>query len=223
VIVSDQRLDIEIITPKLDMTLNADRYNMLDQRLVLSALATFNLGAGGSRSETSLTQGRLIAKGMENRRNEIADDFVRQVVSRIVKQTAAFTSSVRVGFTPKQITVDMDATIATMIQNARNTRDLSRQSYLEYLGFDERVEAEIVKWEREEMDDVFKTVVPHDSPDNQIDAGDGNSDGADPAPGVTDKQRSSSTAKSPGQDRGGRPRAGTVKETPAAGAKTPTP
>lgn len=236
VIVSDQRLDIEIITPKIDVTLNDAKYNTLDSRLILTALNTFYLGGAGGRSETTVTLGKLIAKGMENRRNEIGDELKLQILDRIVASTDRFTKPVRTKYTPRQVTVDVDLTLTTAVQNARNTRDLSRESYLEYLGFDERIEAERVQWEKDNMDDIFESEVPFNGNGGNGDdpsggggggqggggGGDANTGGGAGRPGSTgagDGQPSSSTAKAPGQNRGGRPRKGAAPAVkPAAKA-----
>jgi hypothetical protein len=206
VVVADHRLSIDIITPKTDHTLAKDRYEVLDQRLVLRSLNTFNLGANSSRSETSLTQGRLIAKGMENRRNEISRDIKARLLSQIIERNPGIFPGDEVAtltYVPKQITVDIDQVVAQAVQNARNTNDLSRRSYLEHFGFDEELEAMRVRQERDSgLDDLFQTRVPFNSPDN-IKVSRGSTGVPDPT---------SSDPKKPGDDLGGRPKAGSVEK-----------
>jgi hypothetical protein len=60
--------------------------------------------------------------------------------------------------------LDSDATLAQQILSLRATRDLSRESTLEYFGFDEAVEAVRMAFEQQHFDDVFKTQVPFSSP-----------------------------------------------------------
>jgi hypothetical protein len=167
VIIGDHRLSIEIITPKLDMVLNQLKYEVLNNAIALRSLGTFHISQTG-RSDNSLTIGRAIAKGMENRRSMIARMVQKEIARAVVEHPfndGLFEEEPELVFIPKQIALDMDAVVGTAVQAMRNTGDLSRMSYLEHFGFDEFVEAQRRKQEKElGFDDLFETHVPFDSP-----------------------------------------------------------
>ncbi|MGZ4745716.1 MAG: hypothetical protein ACXVYY_01400 [Oryzihumus sp.] len=177
VVIGDHRLNIEIITPKLDLTLNRDKYSVLDNRLALRSLGTFHIDATG-RSDTSLTIGRAIAKGMQNRRRMIARSIEEHIARAVVEHplnAGLFEQEPNLVFVPKAIALDMDQVIGTAVQAARNTGDLSRMSFLEHFGFDEFVEAQRREMEKKMgFDDLFQTHVPFDGQGGQSagDAGD---------------------------------------------------
>ena len=171
VIFSDHRLNIEIITPKVDMVLNKDKYEVLDNRIAARLLNTLNTsGASGQRSDTSLTQSRTVARAMEGRRHMLRRFLETQMARAVVdhpKNAGLFTEGApSLVYTPPNIQLDTDAGAAQAVQQARTTGDLSRESYLDYFGFDQEVEAMRVALETTKYDDVFKTRVPFDSPSN---------------------------------------------------------
>jgi hypothetical protein len=68
-------------------------------------------------------------------------------------------------FHPKRIALDFDPAVATLIQNLRDHGDISRESTLDELGFDQDDEARKRQKEKEQYDDIFTPVnVPFDSP-----------------------------------------------------------
>jgi hypothetical protein len=166
VIISDHRLTIDIITPKQDYTLNADKYDVLDNRIASTILGLF--GAVGSRSgnrgDTSLTEGRLVARGLENNRHMLRR-FIEQHIAKAVvehpKNAGVFEDEPNLTFVPGRIQLDADTGYAQAIVSLRTMNELSRESVLEYFGFDQAVE--MMRRELEEslgMDKVFKTQVP---------------------------------------------------------------
>lgn len=171
VIFSDHRLNIEIISPKLDVTLNPEKYDVLDNRIGARILNT--IGATGSRSgqrsDDSLKMGRVIARSMENRRNMIARYLERTVGKAIYeheKNAGVFNGKMpKIAFVPNRIALDDDSGVAATIVQLRSMNELSRESTLEYFGFDQAVEAMRRVFEDESgMDDTFKTMVPFGSP-----------------------------------------------------------
>lgn len=173
VIVSDHRLNIEIVAPKTDFTLNPDKYDLIDNRIAATMLGLF--GAMGSRSgnrgDTSLQQARLVARTLENRRHMIRRFLEREIAKAVVEhpknagQFDAIDEPPALTFVPKNVQLDSDQGMAQAILGIRNTGDLSRQSMLEYFGFDQQIEAMRRTLEDESgMDDTFKTAVPFSSP-----------------------------------------------------------
>lgn len=69
VIISDHRLNIDIIAPKTDFVLDADKYQVLDSRILTRLFGTLTIGGSGQRNETQTTLSGAIARVMENRRH----------------------------------------------------------------------------------------------------------------------------------------------------------
>lgn len=167
VIVSDHRLSIEIISPALDMTLVADKYNVLDARILarLFGAPAINSGARGDQNSGITT--RMMARTLENQRHmlrRMVEKRVRDAIWDNPRNVDAvkrnFKEKPSLFFTPRNVQLDNDAQIITAIMAARAARDLSRESELEFLGFDQAVEAQRMQREAEVYDDIFKTAVP---------------------------------------------------------------
>jgi hypothetical protein len=187
VIFSDHRLEIDIITPKQDMVLNTDKYDNIDNRITQTLLGLFAAAGGksGQSRDTALTTGRIVARGMENRRHMIRRYLEKEVARAIFehpRNAGVFEGSVpNLTFTPRSVQLDQDMGTAQAIIQLRTMNEISRDSALEYFGFDEAVE--VMRREFEEdmgWDDVFKTVVPFSSPGGQQPGS--NSPGAGTAP-----------------------------------------
>lgn len=157
VIVTDHRTEIEIITPDVDMTLDKERYDVLDERIVSNLFKSF------SPSETDpIKLARVVARGMESARHMIMRDFEKFVIKKIVEKNSQFKDEPNLVFHPKRIALDFDNHIATFLQDARDRGDISRQTLLEQLDISQEDEAR--KRIREKdlgWDDVFEqTNVP---------------------------------------------------------------
>jgi len=169
VIVSDHRLEIEIITPKIDLTLQVERYDLLDRRIAARALGAMD-GAGDASGESGgQVRTRMIARNLEARRRMLRRTVERNLRDAIWNHpaNAAALSEYKddekpsLAFTPRNIQVDNDSQMIQAVVSARQARDLSRESYLSFLGFDQDVEAQ--RREREEelgYDAIFQTAVP---------------------------------------------------------------
>lgn len=185
VIFSDHRLNIEIITPKIDMTLQSEKYDAMDNRIIARLLNTITApgSRSGQRSDSTNTLSRPVARAMENRRHMMRRFLEREIAKAIVehpKNVGVFIEGTpSLAFTPPNIQLDSDAGVAAILMQARTMRDLSRESFLEYFGFDQEVEALRFELEAEKYDDIFKTAVPFNSPANQPGAAGGS--GAPPA------------------------------------------
>lgn len=168
VIVSDHRLQIEIITPKLDHTLDQARYDTIDRRIMGRAIGALNIASSGQRNENTLTISAFIGRMLESRRHMLK----RVIEARIVKATvtsganakAGFKSEPSMAFVPARIALGSDQAVTNQIAAARASRDLSRESYLEFLGFDQEVEAQRMELETARYDPIFKTQVPFSAP-----------------------------------------------------------
>lgn len=169
VIVADHRLDIEIITPKIDLTLNPEKYDVIDSRILSRLIGALSLSGRGQRNENSLTLSRSVAKVLENRRHMLK----RTLEQRLARATVEHPANAGVfkggppslAFVPTNVALDVDAALVQAISKARDKGDISRETWLEELGFDQATEAQRREIEDERYDDVFKPIaVPFSSP-----------------------------------------------------------
>lgn len=175
VIVSDHRLEIEIITPRTDWTLDSPRYDLLDRRIAARALGALEDSVEGAGGEVKgQINSRMIQRGLESRRlllRRTVESKIRDAIWNHPANTEAL-SDVKDGakpslaFTPRMIQVDNDAQMIQAVVSARQSKELSRESFLEFLGFDQGVEAERRRNEKANFDDIFQTAVPFNAPAN---------------------------------------------------------
>lgn len=216
VIISDHRLEIDIIAPKVDFTLNQDKYDVIDTRLLSRLLGTLSLGSRGQRNETNVTLSHAVARNMENRRHMLRRFLERTVAKAIVEHPKNQSAPNKLGeepnlvYTPRQISLGFDQALAQMMATARDHRELSRDTFLEFLGLDQATEAMRMEMEEERYDDVFKTQIPFSSPN---------------MPGNGPPQTPNGTPESPAAAgrRGGRPvGGGSSSNTTDTTPKTPS-
>lgn len=221
VIVGDDRLSIEIITPKNDNTLEPALHNGLDARLasrLYGLLMTGNFSAG-AKGDDSLKLAKFMAKGLESRRAMIAKSFERSVFTPTYEKNDAFTERPHIRFHPKRIALDFDPAFVMMLQDLRDRGDLSRESMLEEVDFDQYTEYKRRTVEAEVYDDTFTSNVVNpwgggnDSDSDAVPAdpraggrrGGGNHNGGGSAPGSGQGQAPKNPGKkSDGRDRPGR-------------------
>lgn len=204
VIVSDHRLEVEIITPDQTYTLDAAKYDTIDRRILNKCLGSLTVTGSGQRNESTLTIARGVARLLESRRllmkRVIEERFARAVVEHPLNDKK-FEEEPNLAFTPRNVQLDADAQIVQAVMNLRTQKELSRESTLEFFGFDQEAEAQRREHEEESgLDDVFQTAVPFDSPANQ--AGFGAMGGRPPGGGNTPN---SPKAKSKPKTAGGNP------------------
>jgi len=207
VIISDHRLNIEIISPKTDLTLNPDKYEMLDQRILNRLLGTLSPGGRNSgRSENQDTLSASVAQVMENRRHMLKRTMEIEVARAIInhpKNKGIFEYEPNLVYTPRRIALNMDAAYAQALQALRTQREISRETILEFFGLDESVEAMRLEMEAKMYDDIFKTEIPYSKgqPSQDVDAN------------LDKKDAPSAVTVAPD---------GTLKVAPAAPSKTAT-
>lgn len=217
VIISDHRLSIEIITPKVDLTLDIDKYDLLDARIAARALSSLD-AAGATGDAAGQTRSRTIARVLDNRRQMIRRMVQLKIRDAILKHPgnrealAEFKESEypSLVFNPRQIVVDNDALMSQIVLGARDRRELSRHSFLEYIGMDQAVEAQRMKVENELYDEIFKSQVPYSAmPPGGGQQGD-------------DSKNSNPNAQGSRGAEGGRPRGGGEPPRSARGVKPRT-
>lgn len=167
ILVGDHRLSVEIVTPQTDNTLIESRYQMLDARLVFKALQSFHPQTQGGNSNSQIKDiSRIVARGLENRRHQLVRTLEREVFRRVIEvNEGQLDEFPHLSFMPRRITLDFNADIVKAVMEVRDRGDMSRETMLEELDYDQDTELIRRMREAEHYDDVFQTHVPHDSPE----------------------------------------------------------
>lgn len=190
-LIGDHRLSVEIITPKLDNTLKAERYNTVDSRITARIYQIFVLGnyAAGSSGDDSNKLTRVIGRGMESRRHMIKRVLERKIFKLIVEKNEELEDVAKLQFHPSRIALDFDAAWASFLLELRARNEISRESVHGQFDFDQRHEAELREREKElGYDDIFETLPEPGSPvsgpaQSTPDNGGGRRNGGGAAPG----------------------------------------
>jgi hypothetical protein len=180
VIVSDHRISVEIITPEVDHILDRDKWAVLDERLMMRLWGTYQLSSETSSRETSVTLGRVIARGLSNRRHMLKRAIEREIIRPVVDHPAneGFNRDCKIEFAPRRMELDTDEALMTVLQELRDRGDLSRETLLREFNFDQDLEARRREHEDERYKDVFEPVnVPFDSPNRTTPGGSGRQGG----------------------------------------------
>lgn len=180
VIVSDHRLEIEIVSPKQDFTLDGARYDTIDNRLLRRLLGTaVTTGGGTTGASTAVASlaSRTTSRTLENRRTMLAHKLEQRIARAVLDHplnAGVFTERPALAYKPRHIDLDINAAIVSAIQAARTNGEISRETYLEELGFDEAVEAQRRETEDEQYPGTFKPIaIPFSSPALTDGEGDG--------------------------------------------------
>jgi hypothetical protein len=212
VIVGDHRLEIEIITPDQEFVLNNEKYDVLDRRIISRCMGAMSVASSGQRNESTLTIARGVARLLESRRHMMKRALEKHIARAMVEHPFnkdKFEDEPNLAFTPRNVQLDSDAQITQAVMALRTQKELSRESILEYFGFDQEVEAQRREYEEESgLDAIFGTSIPFNSPLNAQGQPQVGPNGAPPPPQVTGGQ-------------GGRPPGG--GQTPQSPAKATKP
>lgn len=160
VIVGDHRLKVEIVTPKLDATLQPEKYNGLDSRITARMYQMFNTGnyAAGAKGDDSIKLARVVARGLQARRHMLRRTVEKHIIRPTMEANEAFTSHAKLQFHPKRIDLDFDPNFANYILDLRDRGDISRESILDEVDFSQFDEARKRRVEAEKYDEVFTPV-----------------------------------------------------------------
>lgn len=193
VIVSDHRINIEIITPEVEHILNEDKWAVLDERVMMRLWGTFQLPSETSNRETSVTLGKVIARGLQNRRHMLKRNLEKNLIRPVTDNdlNPEFKKDAKIEFAPRRMELEQDEALITVLQELRDRGDLSRETLLREFNFDQDLEARRREHEDEKYEDVFKPVqVPFDSPDKTATPGGAGRKGGRPAgkPAPKDKK-----------------------------------
>ncbi len=222
VLVGDHRLNVEIVAPPLDHTLSQARWETLDARLVHRALRTYApVGTAGAQGGTTgiSEMGRVIANALQSERHMVVRTLEARIFMEILERNAAvrdFDEFPTLTFRPKRISLDFDKDVIAGILKLRDRGDISRETTLEELDFDQVTEVLRRAQERVIFDPVFESGTPHSSPAmNPYGVSQPPPPGMPPPQGAPPAQKPGANVGPKGQPRteGGRP-AGVVEDKP---------
>lgn len=185
VVISDHRLEIDIIAPKFDHVLEADRYDTVDARILNRMLGSLDGGDGGSGDVEGQVRSRMIQRVLENRRRMVRDAmqrFIRDAIwnnplnAQALKDLQDDVKPAMV-YTPRNVQIDNDSQLIQLLVQLREKKEISRHTILEFMGLDQAVEHRRRLTEKELYDDDFGTIVPFDGANNEPGSGDGDGSG----------------------------------------------
>lgn len=181
-IVSDHRIDIEIITKKTDHTLQPERHNMLDSRItsrLYQILASGNYSSGAALDDSTKLF-KVIAASMEARRDNIRDSIMDHMIDKIWEKNDSIEGEPKMSFFPRRIALDFDPNYAQTLMELYATGDISRETILSEFDLDQAEEAYRREREKEEYDDILTPkLLPGQglTPEQEGRSGGGNSNG----------------------------------------------
>lgn len=164
ILVGDHRLSVEIVAPPLDNTLQQSRWEVLDSRLVFKALQSFMPIVQGNNSTGVSEMSRVVSRGIENRRHSLRRSIEAEILRRTVERNEELDEVPSLTYTPKRVALDFNQHVVQAVLKLRDRGDLSRETMLEEVDFDQDVEFRRRARERRVYDEVFQSQVPHSSP-----------------------------------------------------------
>lgn len=210
VLVGDHRLNVSIVAPSTENVMVDSRWQVLDSRLVFTALRTFSpVTQGGNSSGAGVKEmSQIVAQGLMGRRHMIKRAIEENIFEAILDRNEGILDEFpALEFTPKRISLDFNQDIMNGILKLRDRGDISRETALEELDYDQ--DTEVLRRGREKAyyDQTFQSSTPHSSPA-------ANPYGQPGQPGQPDGQQPGSNVGPKGQPRteGGRPVGATDKQ-----------
>ncbi len=167
--ITDNRVEVEILTKKTDKTLQPERHNMLDARLtarVYQILSTGNYAAG-TAVDDSTKLFKIIAASMEARRDTIREQIMDHIIDRIWDENNLKGDPI-LRFHPQKIALDFDRYYSTLLQQLNTLEVISNETMLDELGLDINQEASRLRHEKDEFGDLFNQ---RDTPGNKMTSG----------------------------------------------------
>jgi hypothetical protein len=204
VLIGDHRLKVEIITPKLDKTLDREQHDTIDVRIHARCYGTF-LPVGQSDLDP-IKLGKIIGRGLESRRRMLRRAFEAHVFNPARLRNEKLTDRAKLVFFPASIMLSFDASLASFVYDMRAANELSRQTALGMIDADQSDEAVLREREARRFDDKFLTQQPHGTPNP---ANNNNGDASKPAKraaGRTQGGRRNRGGAAPGSGQGQEPR-----------------
>lgn len=166
-IISDHRIEIEIITRKNDKTLATEKYNGLDSRITSRLYQVMSTGnySSGTAVDDSPKLFRIISSTMEARRDNIRDTVMDNIIIPTWERNPKFEEKPEMKFYPRRIALDFDNNIATFIQDLKDRNILSAETQLAELDIEIDNEMEKIRREMDLYGDVLEMfAVPYTAP-----------------------------------------------------------
>lgn len=171
IIVGDHRLNIEIVTPKVDVTLNGERHDTIDVRLTARAYGTF--AATGSDTSDPVKLARVIGAGIEGQRGIMVraiQDHIFQAIRD--NNPGVMTSRAELLVLPRTVALSFDSAWASFMLDLREANEISRETVLGVVDIKQGDEAAERQREADSgLDDLFGTINPHGPQPGQGDPG----------------------------------------------------
>lgn len=182
IIVTDHRINIEIITPDVEHVLASDKWAVLDERITSRLWGTFMLSSEASNRETSATIGKVIVQGLQSRRHMLKRTIEKEVIRATTEiPMNPLSADTKLEFSPRRMQLEQDAALATILQELRDRGDISRESLLNEFDFDQSLEAQRRETEDKRYKKIFMPVnVPFDSPTKTTPSGSGKKSAGNP-------------------------------------------
>lgn len=158
VVVGDQRLKIEIITPKQDHILERSKYDTVNGAIFERVWSSFHHDV--SRTEDPVKTAKVIAKNLESRRLMLRRTIEREIIDRMRKRNDALNDRAKLVFTPSQISLAFDPAFASYLLDLRASNEISRNTALGTFDIDQGDEARMREREEKTYDKIFKTIAP---------------------------------------------------------------
>ena len=163
-IVSDHRMEIDIITKKTDNVLRPERYNILNAAITARLYQILNSGSAngaGERTDNSAVLFKIIASGMEARRDDIRNSIMEKVIEVTwEKNSDKFKSTPEMNFYPRRISLDFDPHYAQIIFDLFSLGNVSRETMLSELDISQDQEAAKKLRENNLYGDIFTNSSP---------------------------------------------------------------
>lgn len=166
-IISDHRIEIQIITRKTDKTLATEKYNGLDSRITSRLYQILSSGnySSGTAVDDSPKLFRIISSTMEARRDSIRDAVMTNVVIPTWEKNNKFEQKPEMKFYPRRIALDFDNNIAVYIQDLKDRNIISAETQLAELDIQIDNEIGKIRRENELYGDVLQfNQVPYSAP-----------------------------------------------------------
>lgn len=167
IIVSDHRLNVEIITRKTDKVLTPERYNGLDSRITSRLYQILSTGSysSGTAMDNSPNLFRIISSTMEARRDNIRDGVMTHVIRKIWQRNDELKKEPKMNFYPRRIALDFDNNIALYIQDLKDRNIISAETQLAELDIILDEEIGRIKRENKKYGDILQyNQVPYSAP-----------------------------------------------------------
>lgn len=166
VIVGDHRLTFEIITPKLDELLNADKRRLVGRKIAMRMLGVSERGEDPS-SKGEESDIHMIGRVITSDRNDIQRHVENEIYPEIVRRNRSLlTKGPAALWFPKIVLQGLDY-FTDLILKLRDRGDIARSTAVQAAGFSWDAEVEKRKAELARGDDevMVPGLVPHSSPE----------------------------------------------------------